>query len=95
MEIQNAYKQKMAAQLKEWSAQISLLEAKVENAGADMKVKRAEALHELRAKQRAASEKLKELEKASGEAWEQAKATADKIWDDLKAGVADARSKFK
>jgi recombinational DNA repair ATPase RecF len=95
MEIQNAYKQKMAAQLKEWSAQISLLEAKVENAGADMKVKRAEALHELRAKQRAASEKLKELEKASGEAWEQAKATADKIWDDLKAGVGDARSKFK
>ena len=47
MEIQNAYKQKMAAQLKEWSAQISLLEAKAENAGADMKVKRAEALHEL------------------------------------------------
>jgi recombinational DNA repair ATPase RecF len=95
MEIQNAYKQKMAAQLKEWSAQISLLEAKVENAGADMKVKRAEALHELRAKQRAASEKMKELEKASGEAWEQAKVTADKIWEDLKAGVADARSKFK
>jgi recombinational DNA repair ATPase RecF len=95
MEIQDAYKQKMAAQLKEWSAQISLLEAKVENAGADMKVKRAEALHELRAKQRAASEKMKELEKASGAAWEQAKATADKIWEDLKAGVADARSKFK
>jgi recombinational DNA repair ATPase RecF len=95
MEIQDAYKQKMAAQLKEWGAQISLLEAKVENAGADMKVKRAEALHELRAKQRAASEKMKELEKASGEVWEQAKATADKIWEDLKAGVADARSKFK
>ena len=95
MEIQNAYKQKMAAQLKEWSAQISLLEAKAENAGADMKVKRAEVLHELRAKQRAASEKLKELEKASGEAWEQAKATADQIWEDLKTGITDARSKFK
>lgn len=95
MEIQNAYKQKMAAQLKEWGAQIKLLEAKVENAGADMKVKRAEELQKLRAKQRAASEKMKELEKASEEAWEHAKETADKLWDDLKAALADARSKFK
>jgi len=47
----------MAAHLKEWGAQIDLLEAKLENVGADMKVKRAEELHELRAKQRAASEK--------------------------------------
>ena len=95
MEIKDAYKQKMAAQLKEWSAQINLLEAKMENVGADMKIKRAEALHELRAKQRAASEKMKELENASGEAWEQVKATADKVWEDLKTGVADVHSKFK
>jgi len=95
VEIKDAYKQKMAAQLKEWTAQINLLEAKVGNAGADIKVKRAKQLHELRAKQRAASDKMKELEKASGEAWEQVKKTADKLWDDLKTGIADAHSKFK
>lgn len=95
MEIQDAYKQKMAAQLKEWSAQINLLEAKVGNAGADMKLKRAEVLHALRAKQHAASEKLKQLEKAGSEAWDQTKESADKIWAELKAGVADAHSKFK
>lgn len=95
MQIQKAYKQKMEAQLKEWSAQIDLLEAKAQNAGADMKVMRAKQLHELRAKQRAASEKLKELGKASGAAWEQVKTTADKIWDELKTGVAEAHSKFK
>lgn len=95
MELQNAYKQKMAAQLKEWDAQVNLLEAKMENVGADMRVKRAEELHELRAKLRVASEKMKELEKASGEAWEQVKETADKIWEDLKTGLADAHSKFK
>lgn len=94
MEIQEAYKQKMSAQLKEWGAQINLMEAKMENIGADMKIKRAEELNELRAKQRAASEKMQELGNASGEAWEQVKITADKIWDDLKAGVTDARSKF-
>lgn len=95
MEIKDAYKQKMAAQLKEWSAQIDLLEAKAENAGADIKVKHAKAIHELRAKQRAASEKMQELGKASGAAWDQVKGTADKIWDDLKTGIADAHSKFK
>lgn len=95
MEIKDAYKQKMAAQLNEWNAQINLLEAKLENAGADLKIERAKQLHELRAKQRAASEKLTELEKAGGEAWEQVKTTADKIWDELKAGVAEAHAKFK
>lgn len=95
MEIQDAYKQKMEAQLKEWSAQIHLLEAKLENAGADMKVKRAEELHELRGKLHVASEKMKELETASGEAWVQVKETADKIWENLKRGVAEAHSKFK
>lgn len=95
MEIQDAYKQKMAAQLKEWSAQINLMEAKIENAGADMKIKRVEVLHELRAKQRAASEKMKQMEKAGGEALDQVRETADKIWADLKAGIADAHSKFK
>ena len=85
----------MAAQLKEWSAQINLLEAKVGKAGADMKVKHAEELVRLRATQSAAAEKMKELEKATGEAWEQTKETADTIWEELKVGVAAARSKFK
>jgi hypothetical protein len=95
MEIQNAYKQKLAAQLKEWSAQIDLMEAKAGNVGADMEVKRAEALDELRVKQHAASKKMAELESASSEAWEKLKETADILWNDLKEGVAAARSKFK
>lgn len=95
MDIKNAYKQKREAQLKEWGAQINLLEAKAENVGADMRVKHAEVVQELRAKQHAASEELERLGKASGEAWEQVKATADKVWDDLKNGVAEAHSKFK
>lgn len=94
MELQDAYKQKMAAQLKEWSAQINLLEAKVASAGADIQVRHAEELHELRAKQHAAGEKMKELGRASGAAWEQVKETADKIWDDLKTGITDAQAKF-
>jgi archaellum component FlaC len=95
MDIQNAYKQKREAQLKEWGAQINLMEAKLENVSADMKVKGAEQIQALRAQQHSASEKMKELGKATGEAWEDVKTTADKVWDDLKSGVAEAHSKFK
>jgi chromosome segregation ATPase len=95
MEIKDAYKQKMEAQLNEWKAQIDLLEAKIQNSGADMRVNRAEELHELRGKWQAAAEKMHELEKSSGEAWEQVKETAEKIWEDLKVGVTSAHDKFK
>lgn len=95
MELHNEYKQKMAAQLKEWSAQINLLEAKMDNVTADMKIKRTEEIQALRAKQHAAADKMKELGKATGDAWEQVKLTADTMWDELKNGLSDAQSKFK
>ena len=95
MDSQDAYKQKMAAQLKEWSAQINLLEAKMQNASADMKVQGMEQLRALRAKQTAASEQMNALGKASGEAWTHVMKTADKVWEDLKTGLAEAHSKFK
>jgi len=95
MEIQEAYRQKMAAQLKEWNAQINLFEAKLETTGADLKLKRAQELQELRAKQQTAIDKMHELGQASGEAWTQLRNTADKIWDDLKTGMAEAHAKFK
>lgn len=95
MEIQKAYKEKFAAQLKTWSAEINLLEARLDGVTADLRIKRAEELQELRSKQHAASEKMKELGHASGEAWEQVKITADNVWDELKTGLAEAKARFK
>lgn len=95
MEVQNAYRKKMGAQLKEWTAEINLVEARLDKLGGNMRVKGAGELHELRARQRAAVKKMKELGKSSGETWEQAKETADKMLDDVKAGLADAQSRFK
>ncbi len=95
MEIQKAYKQKMAAQLAEWGAQIDLLEAKVANAGADLEIKRTKELHELREQLLGASLKMNEYEKTTGEAWDLVKITADKIWADIKTGVASAHAQFK
>jgi hypothetical protein len=95
MEIQKAYRQKMAAQLAEWGAQIDLLEAKAVNKGADLEIKRTKELHELREKLLMASQKISEFEKTTGNAWEDVKLTADKIWEDLKLGVANVHANFK
>jgi recombinational DNA repair ATPase RecF len=95
MEIQNAYKQKMAAQLKEWGAQIDLMEAKIANVSADVEVKRANELNELREKLDLASKKMSEYERTTGAAWDEIKITADVIWEDIKAGLAAAHLKFK
>ena len=95
METKEAYRQKVDAQMKEWNAQIALLAAKLENAGADVKVKYAQELDAIRAKQRVAAAKVKELDAASGEAWESVKATSDKVWEDLKAGIGQAMSRFR
>jgi hypothetical protein len=95
MSIQEAYLHKMQALLKEWSAQLNLLEAKLDSAGADMKVRRAEELDALRSKHLVATEKIRELETTGGEVWDQVKETADKVWEDLKIGVAEAQAKLK
>ncbi|MBK7324584.1 MAG: hypothetical protein IPI89_00105 [Propionivibrio sp.] len=94
MKVQDAYKEKMSAQLKVWDAQIKLLEAQATKVGADLKVKHAEEMRDLRDKQLAAAAKMKELDKATGEAWDQVKLTADKVWEDLKTGLSAAQSKF-
>ena len=85
----------MNAQLNEWNAQIDVLEAKAESAGADLKVKRAEVIRDLRAKQNAASAQMTELDQATGEAWDKVKETADNLWVDLKTGLSAAHSKFR
>ena len=95
MKFQDSYKEKMNAQLNEWNAQIDVLEAKAESAGAGLKVKRAEVIRDLRAKQNAASAQMTELDQATGEAWDKVKETADKLWDDLKTGLSAAHSKFR
>ena len=81
MKVQDAYKEKMSAQLKVWDAQIKLLEAQATKVGADLKVKHAEEMRDLRVKQLDAAATMKELDKATGEAWDQVKLTADKVWE--------------
>lgn len=95
MKTKDEYIESLTSELKEWSAQIDLLTAKMEDAADDVKLKYAEELDALRAKQHEAAEKMKELEEASGDAWGAVKTTADKVWNDIRIGVDSIVSKFK
>jgi len=95
MDSKEAYKQKLNAQMKEWGAQINLLNAKIENKGADVRLKYSKELDAVKAKQDEVIQKIKELDEATGESWEKVKVTADQILNDLKAGVNNAISRLK
>lgn len=75
MKTKDAFKLEMEAQLKEWSAQISLMEARMENPGSVMQGKPA-------------VESIETVDAVSVATWGEVKESADKIWDDLKAGFA-------
>ena len=95
MKTKNEYIESLAAEMKEWSAQIDLLTAKAENQAAEVKLKCIEELEAIRAEYLVAAEKMKELKDASAEAWEAAKQSAEKVREDLRVGLSSVTSKFK
>lgn len=64
MKTKEEYIDGLAAELKEWSAEIDSLNAKAEHATDDVKLKYHVEIEALRAKERAAHEKIAELKDA-------------------------------
>ena len=89
------YIDKMAYELKEWSAKLDELESRVSGTSADVKAGYETRIRELKYKRDTLSSKLHELRDSSGEAWESFKAGVDNAWEDLKGAFTDAREKFK
>lgn len=77
---QSAYAAKADAQLKVWKAQLDVLVAKAEKAGAKVNLEYRKKIEDLKAKQEMAQTKLSELREAGAEKWEI-----------LKGGLEDAR----
>lgn len=95
MGLKEAYLANREAELKEWDAKISLLEAKAEKAEAQAKIHYYEQLEALRTKRTSVREKLHELKQSSGAAWESVKIGLENAWHDLKGGLDNAAAKFK
>ena len=95
MSKREEYINKMAAQLKEWSARMDVLKAKAEKAEADAKINYDSELESLRKRKEAAEKRLSELKNASESAWEDLKDGCEKSWQEFKSALDTAVSKLK
>lgn len=89
------YIDKLAAQLKDWSATIDKLASKTELLAGEQKVKLLEQLEELRTKRLDAQVKLNQLRESTGESWKTLEQGMEKAWGDMKEAMHKASEKFK
>jgi multidrug resistance efflux pump len=89
-----AYEEKFDAQVKEWSAELALLNAKADKAKAEAKIEYYKTIETLQGKQAAARTKLQELRAAGDDAWEDLKTGAENVWTEVKTAFQSATSRF-
>ena len=95
MENKEAYREKLEAQMREWSAKIDLLKAKADQAEAKSKIEYSDRIEDLRQRKEALQARLRELQNASDAAWKDIKAGTERAAADLKDALQSALSKFK
>ena len=95
MENKEAYRKKLEAQMREWSAKIDLLKARADQAEAEAKIEYRNRIEDLRKKRAVLQEKLNELKKASDAAWKDIKVGTERAATDLRDALQSAFSKFK
>lgn len=88
------YIDKLKDKLDEWDADIDELEARAQNAKAELKFELQDQITSLKLKRDIAKLKLSEIKDASEEAWEDIKAGAEEAWSDVKDAMEKAKSHF-
>lgn len=94
MNMKKAYEQKLQAQLDEFGAEISKLQAKADQASADARLEYHKQIEELHTMQREAGNKLAQLKESGDDAWEDLKAGIDRAWTSLGSSVKSAAARF-
>ena len=95
MKNREEYIDKLAAQLKEWSAKVDELETKARGAKTDAKTEYEKQIKQMKDKRDAAIQKLQELKGSSTDAWDALKAGSEAAWAELKNAVTAAKERFK
>lgn len=94
MGLKEAYQEKLEAQIKEWTAKLTELKAKADQAGAGAKAHLHQQIDQFRARNEAAQQKLDEIKAASAESWETLKAGSERALDEMKKTWRSMKSKF-
>jgi phage host-nuclease inhibitor protein Gam len=89
------YVEKLKDKIGDWNIEIDKLQAKGDQAKADVRKKYAKQIKELKAKRKELEGKVGQLRKAGEGAWEDMKAGADIALKVLGEAVKSAKSRFK
>jgi len=90
-----AFIEKLTAKLKEWDAEIDILEVKAQEKEAVAKMEYTKRIKELQDKKEEAQQKLEEVKNANKEAWEELKIGAEKAMDDISDSFKSVMDKLK
>ncbi len=95
MDTQEAFKQKVEAEVELAQAKLAELKAQAKSSVADAQIKYAEQAAELEQKVEATKAKLKEVSEAGAEGRERLKGGMESAWSSLSTAVRDTIAKFK
>ena len=95
MSARDAYVKKLKAQLDEWNAEISKLEAKAKKPMADARDTYETQLKDLRRGRDALYQQMTTIQKASETAWDHLREGADRAWKAMEDSLRKAWSEFK
>ncbi len=87
--------QKLTAQMKEWDAELTKLEAKAQKTIAEAEGNLKAQIDLLKQKKANAGTKLKDIEQAGEGAWEELKSGAEIVFEELANTFKSVLSKFK
>ena len=93
-EERKLYQQKLEAKVKELRAEIDKLNAKIEGAEADTKLRYRKERNSLEERLDQTQEKIKDLRSAGMEAWEEIRQGSEKALKELNQALENAREKF-
>ena len=89
------YIDKLAVQLKVWSAEIDVLKVKAEKGTVEAKIAIHKEVEILNKKMQDVQKKLREIKEKTGDAWESLAEGTNKAWDDLREAMHQVAEKFK
>lgn len=95
MEKREEYKQKLEAQLAEWTARLEELKGRSEKLGAEARAEMERRIQELRSRRGEVQEKLDALRDGGEEAWGHLRSGLEKAMEELKTGFSEAMSSFR
>ena len=94
-ESTDLFLEKLKTELDEWDTELNLLEAEIQKAKNEERIRYGERIKNLREKEEAVKETLGYLFKARDEGWDDLKEGVGSAWTTLKSSFKEAKSEFE